>query len=90
MIYPGCTLTLMEKNKNMDYRNDSFSQGSKVIVHNNDITRAMRKLKKKLLEAGLMQELRDREAFQSKGTKARIAKMAAIRRYKKLKTKKEE
>jgi ribosomal protein S21 len=80
----------MEKNKNMDYRNDFFSHGSKVIVHNNDITRAMRKLKKKLLEDGVMQELRDREAFQSKGAKARMAKMAAIRRYKKLKTKKEE
>jgi small subunit ribosomal protein S21 len=90
MIYPGYTLTLMEKNKNMDYRNDSFSQGSKVIVHNNDISRAMRKLKKKLLEDGIMQDLRDREFFQTKGTKKRIAKMAAIRRYKKLQTKKEE
>ena len=74
----------------MDYRNDSFSQGSKIIVHNNDIGRAMRKLKKKLLEDGIMQDLRDREFFQTKGTKKRIAKMAAIRRYKKLQTKKEE
>ena len=31
MIYPGYTLILMEKNKNMDYRNDSFVQGSKVL-----------------------------------------------------------
>ena len=50
----------------------------------------MRKLKKKLLEDGVMQDLRDREFFQTKGTKKRIAKMAAIRRYKKLQTKKEE
>ncbi len=80
----------MEKNKNMDNRNDSPMNGFKVIVHNNDIGRAMRKLKKKLLEDGLMQELREREFFQSKGTKKRIAKLAAIRRYKKAQSKKEE
>jgi ribosomal protein S21 len=74
----------------MDNRNDSPLNGLKVAVFNNDISRAMRKLKKKLLEDGLMQELRDREAFQSKGTRRRMAKMAAIRRYKKNQAKREE
>lgn len=74
----------------MDNRHDSQMNGFKVMVFNNDITRAMRKLKKKLLEDGLMQELREREAFQSKGTKKRMAKMAAIRRYKKNQAKREE
>lgn len=75
----------------MDNRNDGpHMNGFKVAVFNNDITRAMRKLKKKLLEDGIMQELREREAFQSKGTKRRMAKMAAIRRYKKNQAKREE
>jgi ribosomal protein S21 len=75
----------------MDNRNDSnHMSGFKVAVFNNDITRAMRKLKKKLLEDGLMQELRERASFQSKGTKRRMAKLAAIRRYKKNQAKREE
>jgi len=74
----------------MDNRNENPLSGFKVIVHNNDISRAMRKLKKKMLEDGLMQELREREFFQTKGTKKRIAKLAAIRRYKKAQSKKEE
>lgn len=81
---------LTEKNKNMDNRNDNPLKGFKVAVFNNDIGRAMRKLKKKILEDGLMQELRDRESYQSKGTKRRMAKMAAIRRYKKTQLKREE
>jgi small subunit ribosomal protein S21 len=57
--------------------------GMQVEVRNNDVNRALRKLKKKLAEDGLMQELRRREFFESKGTKKRKAKEAAIRRYKK-------
>jgi len=43
----------------------------------------LRKLKKKLADDGIFQELRNREAFESKGTKRRKAKEAAKRRYKK-------
>lgn len=74
----------------MDNRYDGPLTGFKVAVHNNDITRALRKLKKKLLEDGIMQELRDRESFRTKGEKRRVDKLAAIRRYKKLRAKKEE
>jgi small subunit ribosomal protein S21 len=63
--------------------NDNNIRGMAVEVRNNDISRAMRKLKKKLAEDGILQELREREFFESKGTKRRLAKQAAIRRYKK-------
>jgi small subunit ribosomal protein S21 len=74
----------------MDKRNELPINGLKVAVHNNDIGRAMRKLKKKILEEGVMQELRDREFFQSKGTKRRLARLAAIRRYKKNQQRRED
>lgn len=74
----------------MNNRNELPINGLKVAVHNNDIGRAMRKLKKKILEEGVMQELRDREFYQSKGTKRRLAKLAAIRRYKKNQDRREE
>jgi ribosomal protein S21 len=54
-----------------------------VEVRNNDVPRALRKLKKKLADDGVFQTLRQREAFESKGTKKRKAKKAAISRYKK-------
>ena len=63
--------------------NDNNLKGFRVEVHNNDITRALRKLKKKLADDGIMQDLREREYFQSKGTKRRLEKLAATRRYKK-------
>jgi|TARA_B100000035_G_scaffold3716_1_gene3303 ribosomal protein S21 len=63
--------------------NDDWNRtGLQVNVVNNDVTKAMRKLKKKISEDGLMQELRKREYFESKGTRRRLAKKAAIRRYK--------
>ena len=66
-----------------NHKKDVEKTGMQVEVRNNDVNRALRKLKKKLAEDGLMQELRRREFFESKGTKKRKAKEAAIRRYKK-------
>jgi ribosomal protein S21 len=73
-----------------EYRNRSDSaRGLYVDVINNDITKALRKLKKKIADDGLIQELREREYFESKGTKRRKAKEAAIRRFKKQRIKDE-
>lgn len=69
-------------------RND-YMRGMSVEVKNNDTARAMRKLKKKLADDGLFQTLRQREFFESKGTKRRKAKEAAIRRFKKNQLKKD-
>ena len=66
---------------------EQIIKGTRIEVYNSDVSKALRKLKKKLAEDGLMQELRQREYFESKGTKRRKAKEAAIRRYKKQRTK---
>lgn len=66
---------------------DAIISGMRVEVRNNDLNRALRKLKKKLAEDGILQELRNREYYESKGTKRRKAKEAAIRRYKKQRAK---
>jgi ribosomal protein S21 len=65
-------------------------RGTKIDVYNGDVTKALRKLKKRLAEDGLFQELRQREYYESKGTKRRKSKEAAIRRFKKQMTKDQE
>lgn len=67
--------------------NQSELKGLKVEVHNKDFGKAMRRFKKKVAEDGILQDLRQREFYQSKGTKRRLAKQAAIRRYKKQRAK---
>ena len=52
----------------------------KVDVRNNNVDKAIRVLKKKLQQEGIFNELREREAFMSRGEKKRKAKAAAIRR----------
>jgi len=75
----------MSKSKH-DEKNAVVS-GLRVEVRNNDVTKALRKFKKKVAEDGVLQDLRRREYFESKGTKRRKAKEAAIRRYKKQRAK---
>ena len=65
-----------------DQKNAIIS-GLRVEVRNNDVNKALRKFKKKVAEDGILQDLRKREYFESKGTKRRLEKQAAIRRYKK-------
>ena len=68
-------------------KRDDGPQVLRVEVRDNDITKALRKFKKKLADDGLLQDLRKREFYESKGTKRRKAKEAAIRRYKRLRAK---
>ena len=42
-------------------------ESMKVIVHNNDITKALRTLKKKMQNEGIFNELRERTGFKSRG-----------------------
>lgn len=58
-------------------------QGIYVEVHNNDLNRALRKFKKKLSDDGILQDIRKKEFYESKGTKRRKEKLAAIRRWQK-------
>ena len=62
----------------------------RVEVRNNNVEKAMRVIKKKLQQEGIFNEIREREAFMSKGEKKRRAKAAAIRRNDKAKRKRLE
>ena len=62
----------------------------KIDVRNNNIDQAIRVLKKKLQQKGLFNELRQREFYESKGTRRRREKNAAIRRYKREEEKRKE
>ena len=53
-------------------------RGRSVLVQDNNIDKALRKFKKKIMETGLLNELRDRE-FYTKPTTARKLKASAAR-----------
>lgn len=57
--------------------------GSKVIVTNDNFEKAIRKFKKKVIESGLFQELRDRECYVKPTTKRKQNANAARRRWQK-------
>ena len=54
-----------------------------IEVRNNNMDQALRIMKKKLMESGLFNELREREHYVSKGEKRRHSIAAAKRRAKK-------
>ena len=56
-------------------------EAMKVVVHNNDITKALRTLKKKMHNEGIFNELRERTGFKSRGERRRLEKAAGRRRY---------
>ena len=56
-------------------------EAMKVVVHNNDITKALRTLKKKMQNEGIFKELRERTGFKSRGEKRRLERAAGRRRY---------
>lgn len=62
-------------------RHTSTPGGLTVVVHNNDIERAIRQLKKKVMSEGVLKDLKKSQAFESKGTKRRRQKNEAKRRY---------
>ena len=58
--------------------------GRKVIVGpDGNVEKALRKFKKKILETGLIQEVRDRQEFVKPTTKRKIDKSKAKSRWKK-------
>tara|TARA_Y100001970_G_C13945568_1_gene705469 strand:- start:95 stop:340 length:246 start_codon:yes stop_codon:yes gene_type:complete len=76
--------------RNRKQNREPEHRGLYVTVINNDVTKAMRRFKKKVAEDGLLQELRKREYFESRGTKKRLAKKAAERRFKRNMEKRKE
>lgn len=59
----------------------------KIHVRNNDINKALRVLKKKMLIEGDVREARSREHFVSKGEQRRLAERAGARRWQKKRAK---
>jgi small subunit ribosomal protein S21 len=57
--------------------------GNVVFVQNDNVEKAIRKFKKKVLESGLLRELRDREFYEKPTTARKKAKSAAKNRWKK-------
>lgn len=56
-------------------------ENMKIFVRNNDVNKALRILKKKMLEEGITKELRDRRHFVSAGEKKRLAAKAGKKRW---------
>lgn len=56
-------------------------ENMKIFVRNNDVNKALRILKKKMLEEGITKELRDRRHFISAGEKKRLAAKAGKKRW---------
>jgi small subunit ribosomal protein S21 len=68
----------------MSDRNDDFErQGLYVKVKNNDVNKAMRKLKKMMTAEGIFQELRKREFYEPPSIRRKREKAQAVKRWKK-------
>jgi small subunit ribosomal protein S21 len=57
--------------------------GTKIYVKNNDIGRAMRKLKKMMQQEKVFQDIKDKEFFEKPSLKRKRAKASAVKRWKK-------
>lgn len=68
-----------------------YQKSSTIICRGNTVTvgpdgnveKAMRKFKKKVLESGLLRELKDRETYEKPTTRRKKAKAAAKNRWRK-------
>ena len=60
---------------------DTFSRGMFVEVRNNDVGRAMRKLKKMMNNEGMIKDMRKQEHFEKPSLKKKKAKAAARKRW---------
>ena len=60
-----------------------FGRGMSVEVRNNDVNRAMRKLKKLVNQEGIIKELRDRQHFVKPSALKRKAKAQGKKRWQK-------
>ena len=65
------------------HNRDDKNYGLSVEVRNNNVEQAIRKLKKKLMNDGILQELRERQYFVSNTEKRLKAEAAARARHRK-------
>jgi len=58
-------------------------KGRKVIINDGNTEKALRKFKKMIADYGLLQEIRDRQAYVKPTIKRKLAKNSAKNRWKK-------
>ena len=74
----------MRDNKPFRPKNNNGNiEGLTVTVRNGDFAGALRKFKKKVQEAGIIQEYRERQQYEKPSLKRAKAKAAGIARWKK-------
>ena len=82
-------IILMQRGKNFKnnrrpqkkYNEERQLQGLKVEGRNNDMNKALRVLKKRLQNEGVLNELRERAFFRKKSERKRLAQSAGRRRW---------
>jgi len=62
---------------------DLRQKGTRVEVYNNDVTKALRKLKKVVQAEGIFQTLRERERFEKPSVKRKKQMARAVKRWQK-------
>jgi small subunit ribosomal protein S21 len=62
---------------------DLRQKGTCVEVHNNDVNKALRKLKKVVQAEGIFQTLRERERFEKPSVKRKKQQARAVKRWQK-------
>ena len=62
---------------------DLRQKGTRVEVYNNDVTKALRKLKKVVQAEGIFQTLRERERFEKPSVKRKKQMSRAVKRWQK-------
>jgi len=62
---------------------DLRQKGTYVEVHNNDVSRALRKLKKIVQGEGIFQTLRERERYEKPSIKRKKQQARAVKRWQK-------
>ena len=70
-----------EKKKQFKKKPQEQTSGLGVTVHGDDINKALRIFKKKILKAGILNEVHDRQFFTKKSEKNRLAKSAGRQRW---------
>jgi small subunit ribosomal protein S21 len=64
----------------MPRREKEPSQGLRVVVHNNNVEKAIRRFKKIVQQSGVLDEIRARQEYVKPSTRKRLAKQQSIRR----------
>lgn len=59
-------------------------KGLSVVVRNNDIEGAIKRMKKKLLDDGLLKEMKERKQYEKPSVKRRRKRKEAVRRQQKM------